>query len=121
MYYGATRAAQVIQSHPNRDHLLRVLNQTTYEIMRGHEWGAQGDSSEGRFPSTGQQWPSLDGSGAQGQEQGGTTPVEPFDDDRLLSDEEVNRQSRGGRFPIPPPFILQSSIIIVFRGLFTGG
>jgi len=121
MYYGATRAAQVIQSHPNRDHLLSVLNQTTYEIMRGHEWGAQGDSSDGHFPSTGQKWPSFDGSGTQGQQQGGTTPVEPFDDDRLLSDEEVNRQNKGGMLPIPLRFILQSSIVIAFRGLFTGG
>lgn len=91
MYYGAHRAAQVIQSHPNKDHLLRVLNDTRMEMLQGHQWGRDSPGA-GTEPQS-DQWSSSDGFGGQGQ-QGQSQGT--FDDDHLLSDEEIARQSQSG-------------------------
>jgi hypothetical protein len=78
----------MIQSHPNHDHLLSVLNKTRMEILQGHQWDGNSPSSSSGSPSEGQ-WPSSDHFGEQQQ------PQSTFDD-HLLTDDEINRQNQSG-------------------------
>ena len=90
MIYGASRAQKTISTHPNHEHLLKVLRDTRKELMAGKDFGgSQSDSAEEA------QWPS------EKQETYPSTPQSTssnasFDDDTLLTDDEINRQNQGG-------------------------
>jgi len=100
MFYGASRAQKLIMTHPNHDHLLKVLQETRAEIMAGRGPGSPSSStssSDNPFPetesSTSPSWPS------ERQDAYPSTPnstSDTFDGDTLLSDDEINRQNRGG-------------------------
>jgi hypothetical protein len=89
MIYGASRAQKTIRTHPNHEHLLKVLRDTRKELMAGKDFGGSQSDSEGET-----QWPS------EKQETYPSTPQSSsnssFDDDTLLSDDEINRQNQGG-------------------------
>jgi hypothetical protein len=92
MMYGAARAQETIMKHPNHEHLLKVLRETRSEIMSGKGFD-QRPSEMSAEVDTSQSWDS---------ERQSTFPSTPntqrdgFDNDRMLTDEEINRQSQGG-------------------------
>lgn len=90
MLYGASRAQNTIRTHPNHEHLLKVLRETRKELMAGKEFdGSQSDSErEAQWPSEKQE---TDPSAAS---------TSSFDEDTLLTDDEINRQNQGGISPI---------------------
>ena len=86
MIYGASRAQKTIKTHPNHEHLLNVLRDTRKELMAGKDFGRdQSDSDEEA------QWPLSTPQSSSNSS---------FDDDTLLSDDEINRQNQGGIFPV---------------------
>ena len=85
MLYGAQRAQQVILTHPNHEHLLRVLEQTKKQLMAGEKFGGDAPDS-GIVSDNSGSWPS--------DRQNATNSS--FDDDALLTDDEINRQNQGG-------------------------
>lgn len=99
MLFGASRAQQLIETHPNRQHLLKVLQETRSEIFAGRGPGTRPPSSEEAFPETESSspgWPS------ERQDAYPSTPSsskDTFDDDTLLSDDEINRQNQEGMSP----------------------
>src|SRR5579862_9625143 len=103
MLFGASRAQSVIMTHPNHAHLLKVLQETKSEIMAGRGPGSPSSpSSDNPFPETQSSSPSWP-SEKQDTYPSTTNSKDGFDEDTLLSDEEINRQNQGGkyfRFPI---------------------
>lgn len=92
MLYGGSQAQKVIMSHPNHEHLLKVMQQTRAALMTGQQFGSgQSDMSPNNEET--QSWPS------ERQEAYPSLPStrkESFDDDALLTDDEINRQNQGG-------------------------
>jgi hypothetical protein len=87
MLYGATRAQATIRTHPNHEHLLKVLRDTRKELMAGKEFGGSQSESEGDAL-----WPS------EQQKMSTSTPNPIFDEDSLLTDDEIDRRNQGGIF-----------------------
>ena len=84
MIYGAQRAQQVILTHPNHEHLLRVLEKTNSRLVAGERFG-ENVSEDGMVSDSSDSYPSNPNN-------------ESFDDDALLTDDEVNKQNQGGMF-----------------------
>src|SRR5438105_1653218 len=103
MLFGASRAQSIIMTHPNHTHLLKVLQETKSEIMAGRGPGSpSSSSSDNPFPETQSSSPSWP-SEKQDTYPSTANSKDGFDDDTLLSDDEINRQNQGGtyfRFPI---------------------
>jgi hypothetical protein len=92
MLYGASRAETIIRTHPNHEHLLKVLKETRAEIMSGRfENPSQSDSSDDSG-----QWPSETSVTDPSAPPQSSSTTSSFDDDKLLTDDEIDRQSRGG-------------------------
>lgn len=88
MLYGATRAQATIRTHPNHEHLLKVLRDTKKELMAGKEFG--GSQSESERDAL---WPS------EQEKTSPSTSTNPiFDEDSLLTDDEIDRRNQGGIF-----------------------
>jgi hypothetical protein len=96
MMYGASRAQELINTHPNHEHLLKVLKETRAEVMSGR-FNEQ-HSSDSDSQSDDSQWSS-----SSPPERYSSTPQSSssssFDDDSLLTDEEISRQNQGGTTP----------------------
>jgi len=85
------QAERVILTHPNNKHLLQVLKQTKNLVMAGQQFEKSGsDSDSGMVSDSPSSWPS------ERQEAFPSTPNETFDDDALLTDDEINKQNQGG-------------------------
>jgi hypothetical protein len=81
--YGASRAEKLISSHPNHEHLLKVLRETRLSAFSENA------------PQTRQQFPSRD-SPLTSQLPEEQFEPEQFDSDTLLSDDQVNREYKDG-------------------------
>ena len=94
MLYGARRAQQTIIQHPNHEHLLKVLSQTRKEVMAGRGFGGDKSSELPNETQDQQSWP------AEQPPAFPSTPAEnpTYDEDALLSDEEIARQNKGGYY-----------------------
>jgi hypothetical protein len=92
MVYGASAARKVIMTHPNHEHLLKVLAQTRSALMTGQQFGS-GQTEMSSSNEETQSWPS------ERQEAYPSLPssrTDSSDDDSLLTDDEINRQNQGG-------------------------
>jgi len=97
MLYGMSQAEKTIMTHPNHEHLLKVLQKSRNEMFGGQFPSRRPDT--GQSGSTGsdtnetESWPS---------ERQDTYPSSPntsnesFDEDTLYTDEEISRQNQGG-------------------------
>ena len=138
MLYGASRAQALIETHPNREHLLQVLKETKTEIFAGRGPGSSNPSdpsSENPFPETESSsslptWPSSEQQqdGYSSTARGASSSRDTFDENTLLSDDEINRQNQGctshphsQSFPFSvtfsPPYSL-IAILVVFLSSF---
>ena len=90
MLYGASRVQKTIRTHPNHEHLLKVLRDTRRELMAGKDFGGSQSDTEGQA-----QWPSE-----KHETDPSASSTSSFDDNTLLTDDEINRQNQGG---ISPP------------------
>jgi hypothetical protein len=101
MLYGASRAQALIETHPNREHLLQVLKETKSEIFAGRGPGSASPSDpslENPFPETESSslptWPSEE-QDAYSSTTRASSRDNTFDENTLLSDDEINRQNQG--------------------------
>jgi hypothetical protein len=93
MLYGGKRANDLISTHPNSEHLLKVLRETRAELLanRGIDYhkpsevSHDGDSSDSWSSERQDTYPSTPNSSN-----------DSFDEDSLLTDEEINRRNQGG-------------------------
>jgi hypothetical protein len=95
MLYGSSVAQKVIMKHPNHEHLLKVLQETRSELTAGRGFG-DGPSEMSPNTEETQSWPS------ERQEAYPSIPTsrkDSFDEDSLLTDDEINRQNQGGVWP----------------------
>lgn len=85
-------------THPNHEHLLKVLNQTRSEIMAGRGFGESSGPSESSSPS--EMSPESDQSQSWASERQdafpttSTSSMDKFDENTLLTDDQVDRQSQ---------------------------
>jgi hypothetical protein len=91
MLYGASRAQETIMTHPNHEHLLKVLQKTRTEIIAGHSFGDRPQTDSDQESKETQSWPAE-----QSQTFPSTTADSSFDEDTLLTDDEIARQDKGG-------------------------
>ena len=91
MLYGGSAAQKMIMKHPNHDHLLKVLQETRSELTAGRGFG-NGPSEMSPNTEETQSWPSEQ----QEAYPSAPTSKDSFDEDSLLSDDEINRQNQGG-------------------------
>lgn len=82
LVYGTERARQTIMTHPNHEHLLRVLDETRSKIGAGSMFGPR--------PQTPDTSPEA--------EQVQSWSQAEIDEDALLTDEEVDWQSQKRTF-----------------------
>jgi hypothetical protein len=92
MLYGAERAQQLVLTHPNNQHLVKVLEQTRTRLVAGEKFGGN-DSDSGMVSDNADSWPSDQQSAYP------SNPNETFDDDALLTDDEINKENQGGMSP----------------------
>jgi hypothetical protein len=91
MLYGASRAQNTIMTHPNHEHLLKVLQQTRKEMMAGRSFGGDQPIDPSPDARETQSWPAE-----QQQTFPSTSADSSFDENTLLTDEEIARQDKGG-------------------------
>jgi hypothetical protein len=78
MIYGTDRARQTILTHPNNEHLLHVLDQTKSQIFAGGKFGGRPENQEmSPEAEQAQSWSQAE-----------------FDENSLLTDDEVNEKSQ---------------------------
>jgi hypothetical protein len=88
--YGGQRAQEVIRTHPNNKHLLEVLEQTKARLLAGDKFDGRGSEIQEMVNDSGVSWPS-DRHNAYP-----SNTNDKFDEDELLTDDEINRQDQGG-------------------------
>src|SRR5271169_2871624 len=91
MLYGAQRAQDLLLTHPNNKHLLQVLEQTKARMIAGDQFDGSGSES-GMVNDSAESWPS------ERQNAYPSNTNEKFDEDELLTDDEINKQDQGGMF-----------------------
>ena len=92
--YGAYRAHAIIMTHPNHEHLLKVLRETRSEFMAGRGFdGRQSSSDASSEPDQAKGW-QPEGQDAYSSTKSSSSDT--FDEDTLLTDEEIARQNQGG-------------------------
>ena len=89
MMYGAQRAQELLLTHPNNKHLLQVLEQTKARMIAGDKFDGSGSES-GMVNDSPDSWPS------DRQNAYPSNTNDKFDEDELLTDDEVNKQGQGG-------------------------
>ena len=91
MLYGSYRAQKTIETHPNHQHLLKVLK----EVMNNRRINAGSSAPVGTAPDTdeNQLWSSDRHRPSASSSE---SSKDQFDEDALLTDEEINRKSQGG-------------------------
>ena len=90
MLYGAQRAQEVVRTHPNNKHLLQVLEQTKARLIAGDKFDGSGSESQGMVNDSADSWPS------DRQNAYPSNTNDKFDEDELLTDDEINKQDQGG-------------------------
>lgn len=92
MLYGGKRANDLIATHPNSEHLRKVLGEMRAELMANR-------GVDSHKPEMSHNGDSGDSSSSERQE---TYPSNPsssndsFDEDALLTDDEISRRNQGG-------------------------
>lgn len=87
------RARTVVMTHPNHEHLVKVLERNRREWTSGRSLDRGQTGNEASDQTQTESWSS------ERQDPFSSTPNssnESFDEDTLLTDEEINRQNQGG-------------------------